>query len=147
MQTSTEKHNPHWTLIRDLAVLQVKLIVDGFRDVVLLPASLIAAFLSLGRSEDGVPGPQFYRLLAVGKQSEHWINLFGALENAPDGIDESGTFGDTGIDDIVSKVESFVVEEYRRGGVTAQAKSRIDEALKKMRRKRDRDSDTSESAD
>jgi len=139
MQTPADKNNLHWTLIRDLAVLQVKLIVDGFRDVVLLPASLIAAALSLGRSENGVPGPQFYRLLAVGKQSEHWINLFGALENAPDGIDESSAFGDKGIDDIVSTVESFVVEEYRRGGVTAQAKSRIDEALEKMRKKKDSD--------
>ena len=147
MQTPAEKHNLHWTLIRDLAVLQVKLIVDGFRDVVLLPASLIAALLSLGRSENGVPGPQFYRLLAVGKQSEHWINLFGALENAPDDIDKSRAFGDTGIDDIVSKVETFVIEEYRRGGVTAQAKSRIDEALKKMRRKKDADPDNSEPAD
>ena len=139
MQTPADKNNLHWTLIRDLAVLQVKLIVDGFRDVVLLPASLIAAALSLGRSENGVPGPQFYRLLAVGKQSEHWINLFGALENAPEGIDESDAFGNKGIDDIVSKVESFVVEEYRRGGVTAQAKSRIDEALEKMRKKKDSD--------
>ena len=38
-----------------------------------------------------------------------------------------------GMDDIVSKVESFVVDEYKRGGVTAQAKSRIDEALEKLR--------------
>jgi hypothetical protein len=39
------------------------------------------------------------------------------------------------MDDIVSRVESFVVDEYQRGGVTAQAKSRIDEALDRLRRK------------
>ena len=117
-------------------MLQVKLVVDGFRDLVLLPASIIAAVLSLLNSSNGVPGPQFYKLLAVGKQSEHWINLFGALGNAPAGtVDESHDFGDAGLDDIVAKVETFVVDEYQRGGVTAQAKSRIDAALNAMRRK------------
>ena len=41
MQNSSEKQAetlPYWTLIRDLGVLQVKLIVDGFRDLLLLPA-------------------------------------------------------------------------------------------------------------
>ena len=124
-----------WTLIRDLAVLQVKLVVDGFRDLVLLPTSIIAALLSLLRSENGVPGSQFYRLLAVGRQSERWINLFGALKNAPAGVDESTLPGDAGLDDIVARVETFLVDEYQRGGVTAQAKSRIDAALNAMRRK------------
>ncbi len=138
MQTPAEVNppqSPRWSLIRDLAALQVKLIVDGFRDVVLLPASIIAALVSFMRSENGVPGPQFYELLVVGKQSERWINLFGGLSNAPSDVDHSRTFGETSMDDIVSKVETFVVDEYKRGGVTAQAKSRIDAALKAMRRK------------
>ncbi len=127
--------SPQWTLFRDLAVLQVKLLVDGFRDLVLLPASIIAAVLSVMSSKNGKPGPQFYNLLVVGKQSEHWINLFGALKSAPDDLDHSAAFGGADIDDIVSKVETFVVAEYKRGGVTAQAKSRIDQALRSLQRK------------
>jgi hypothetical protein len=127
-----QPHSPQWTLIRDLAVLQFKLLVDGFRDLVLLPASIIAAVVSFVKSKDGKPGPQFYNLLAVGKQSELWINLFGALKSAPDDLDHSATFGGADIDDIVSKVEKFVVSEYKRGGVTAQAKSRIDQALRNL---------------
>ena len=139
MQSPAENDNqrsPQWVLLRDLAVLQVKLIVDGFRDIVLLPASIIAALISFSRTEDGTPGPQFYNLLAVGKESENWINLFGALKNADHRVDEANAFGNADMDDIVSKVENFVVDEYKRGGVTAQAKSRIDEALKKMQRKK-----------
>ncbi|MGI9272422.1 MAG: hypothetical protein ACR2QT_11645 [Woeseiaceae bacterium] len=139
MQMSAEEHHAHspqWILFRDLAVLQVKLIVDGFRDILLLPASIVAAIVSFSRSEDGVPGPEFYKLLALGKQSESWINLFGALKNAPESVDQSNEFGDVDIDSIVTKVETFVVAEYKRGGVTAQAKSRIDEALKTMREKK-----------
>jgi hypothetical protein len=136
MPTSAEENkppSPQWVLFRDLAVLQVKLLVDGFRDLVLLPASIIAAIASVMRTENGVPGPQFYNLLAVGKQSEHWINLFGATKNAPEGVDGTNEFGDVDMDAIVTKVETFVVAEYKRGGVTAQAKSRIDAALKAMR--------------
>ena len=127
--------SPQWTLFRDLAVLQVKLLVDGFRDLVLLPASIIAAVLSIMSGKNGKPGPQFYNLLVVGKQSEHWINLFGALKSAPGDLDHSAAFGGADIDDIVSKVETFVVAEYKRGGVTAQAKSRIDQALRSLQRK------------
>jgi hypothetical protein len=78
MQTPAEKEtldSPHWALLRDLAVLQVKLLVDGFRDLVLLPASIIAALVSFSRTEKGVPGPEFYKLLLAGKQSEQFINL------------------------------------------------------------------------
>jgi hypothetical protein len=147
MQTPAENEAPHWTLIRDLGVLQVKLLVDGFRDLVLLPASIIAAIVSISRSENGKPGPEFYKLLAAGKQSEHFINLFGALRNAPAGIDPEDIAGGAEMDDIVSRVETFVVDEYKRGGVTAQAKSRIDEALAKMRKRRAAETDEPDPVD
>ncbi len=127
---------PLWTLVRDVAVLQVKLVVDGLRDLVLVPASLIAGIISIMRMRDGKPGNEFYTLVSVGKQSERWINLFGALRNAPPEIVEQAHFGNADIDDIVSRVESFVVDEYRRGGVTAQARDRIEKAIAAMQRRR-----------
>ena len=48
-----------WTLIRDIAVLQVKLIVDGLRDLLLVPASLIAGIVSIVRTDEGKPGNEF----------------------------------------------------------------------------------------
>jgi len=133
---SDTKHPPTWTLIRDVAVLQVKLLVDGARDLILVPASLIAGVVSLVKSRDGKPGPQFYTLVGVGKQSERWINLFGAFDNAPPEVVEESHFGDSDMDQIVSRMESFVVDEYKRGGITAQAKERIDKALEAMQRRR-----------
>ncbi len=125
----------YWILIRDVAVLQVKLLIDGFRDLVLLPAALVAGLLSLFGGNSGKPGPQFYRLLALGKQSERWINLFGALRNSPEEV-VAGVQAPADIDDIMSRVETFLVDEYRRGGVTKQAKDRIDRALEGMQRRR-----------
>jgi hypothetical protein len=132
-----ESRPPRWTLIRDIAVLQVKLLVDGLRDLILVPASLVAGIISLSKTKDGVPGTEFYTLVGVGKQSERWINLFGAYKNAPPEVIEQSHFGDADIDDIVSRVESFVVDEYKRGGVTAQARDRMNKAMDAMRRRRE----------
>ncbi len=123
-----------WTLLRDTAVLQVKLIVDGLRDFLLVPASLIAAIVSLVSGEDGKPGPQFYRLVAFGKRTERWIDLFAASRNSPEGAVEADIENEPNIDALVSRMESFVVDEYRRGGVTKQAKEQIDKALNAMQR-------------
>ena len=70
-------------LVRDVAVFQFKLIVDGLRDFILVPISLFAGLLSFVSGKDGKPNSQFYSLLEAGKQSEQWIDLFGALRNAP----------------------------------------------------------------
>lgn len=123
-----------WTLIRDAAVFQFKLVVDGFRDLLLVPASIVAALISLVDNEDGKPGGQFYRLIAIGKQSERMIDLFGAYENAPEDVKQEYDFGDMSIDDVVERMESFVVDEYKKGGVTAQAKARLDKVIDAMQK-------------
>ncbi len=108
-----------WILLRDLGVLQLKLIVDGLRDLILLPASLVAGVLSLLLSTAGKPGGHFYQLLAWGKETEAWINLFGAVKNAPVEIRHPSPFGGRDIDDIVAGLETLIVDEVKRGGVTA----------------------------
>jgi hypothetical protein len=137
-QPSEQNINPTWALIRDVASLQVKLVVDGLRDLVLVPASLIAGIVSLARTENGRPGPEFYKLVNVGKQSEHWINLFGALRNAPPGVVEETHFSSANMDEIIGRMETYVIDEYHRGGVTAQAKEQLDKALEAMRRRQER---------
>ena len=128
-------HDERWTMLRDVAVLQGKLIVDGLRDLLLVPASLIAGMVSLVTSHNGRPGPQFHHLLQFGKQTERWINLFGAVKNSPEEVQQASPFGDGDMDDIVGRVESFIVDEYKRGGVTAQAKERMDRFLDAMQRR------------
>lgn len=123
-----------WTLIRDVAVLQVKLVLDGFRDVILVPVSIIMGITSLVKGGDR-PGPQFYDLMHLGKQSEQWINLFGAAEHAESAAAEKDPFAGKDIDTVVKRVEAFVVDEYKKGGLTAQAKEGLDKVLDSVRRK------------
>jgi hypothetical protein len=118
------------TLIRDVAVFQFKLIVDGLRDLVLVPVSLIAGIVSFVSARDDVPGSQFYELLEVGKQSEHWIDLFGALRNAPREVRNRVRFPEESMDQILDRIETFVIDEEKRGGITAQARERLERALR-----------------
>ena len=138
METNTETpggYPDRWTLIRDLFVFQAKLLVDGFRDLLLVPASLVAGIWSLVSGDKDKPGPQFYRLVSLGKESEVWIDLFKAYENAPDEVRREHEFTVKNMDELVDRFESFVVDEYERGGVTAQAKERIDKALDAIQRR------------
>ena len=125
-------------MVRDMLILQFKLAVDGLRDFLLIPASLVAGLVSLARSSEGRPGPEFYRLIGWGKRSEEWIDLFGALRNSPEALPDHLRFRDMNIDQIVDQVESFIVDEERRGTMTAQARDRIDRALEAIQRRRNR---------
>lgn len=133
--SKAEVENERWILIRDMLVFQCKLVIDGFRDLVLLPVSLIAGLASLLRKGSGA---EFYDLLRLGRRSERWINLFGALERKAGAVSDDGNSAVRDFDEIVSRVESFVLEEYRKGGVTAQAKQRLDDALESLQSARKR---------
>lgn len=141
-RTEIETGNDRWVLIRDVLVFQGKLLVDGFRDLALVPMSLAAGVVSLIRKGPS-PGPEFYDLLRMAQRSERWINLFGAVEKPHAGradseADRTDARDDTAattadLDTLVARVENFLVEEYRKGGITAQAKARMDAALVSLR--------------
>ena len=126
-----------WTLLRDILVLQLKLLFDGLRDLILVPISFFVGTLSLLK---GGParGSEFYQLLRMGRRSERWINLFGAAERVYGTAVENDRFPAEDIDEIVSRVESFIVDEYRKGGVTRQAKDQLDRALNSLHKLKSR---------
>ena len=129
-----EESDGRWTLIRDVAVFQIKLAVDAVRDVVLSPISLFAALVDLLSGTDR-ERPFFYQVLLAGRRSEGWIDLFGAgdrvePERAPRGADAAS------LDRVVARVEAVLADQVERGGVTAQAKDTIDRSLDALVRRR-----------
>ena len=130
MSAETEQPDPddppidRWELIRDALTFQVKLAIDGLRDLLLLPLSAAGAFLNLL----GVRGTpiDFYRLVRWGKMTERKINLFGAARRSAKPRSE--------IDGLVVKLERLLVDQYKRGGVTANAKDAIDRILDGVQR-------------
>ena len=130
-ETSVQESGPmpdRWTLIRDIVVLQLKLVVDGLRDLILVPISLVIGIISLLKAGNAT-GSEFYELLRMGRRSERWINLFGAAERVYGPAVADDRFPAEDIDEIVGRVESFVIDEYQSGGVTRQAKEKLDRAL------------------
>lgn len=121
-------------MIRDVVVFQLKLLADGLRDLLLVPISLGAAIVSLLKAGP-TPGTEFYDLLRLGRRSDYWINLFGAASHLHGPASDAERFAGDDIDDLVSKVESFVVDEYRSGGVTAQAREKLERALAALRKR------------
>jgi len=71
------------TLLRDLVSFQVKLWVEGFKDVILMPLSLLAATVDLLFG-----GRTLYRLMRCGVRFERWVDLYGALGRRADAAAE-----------------------------------------------------------
>lgn len=124
-------------LIRDLIVFQVKLFVDGLRDVVLIPVSFVAGIISLVRTGNEA-GSEFYEVVAFGRQTERSINLF----EAADRIETSSDEGDIPeLDGLVGDVERYVRDRYEQGQFD-QLRQRLQGVIDTLdSRKRDSDSD------
>ena len=105
--------SPRAELIRETALLQIKLLADGFRDAVLIPVSLIAALIGLLRGGDK-PDREFRRVIKLGRRSERWINLFG--QQRPLGKPHPAD----SLDNVMGQVESAIVKQYKKGQATAK---------------------------
>jgi hypothetical protein len=109
-----------WILMRDLVAFQGKMLLEGVRDILVVPLALIAALADLLVHGDD-PGRLFYGLMRTGRRFDRWLNLFG--RGAPQALDEGG------LDHYVKRLETLIVEQHDRGGVTRQAKDKIDAVL------------------
>lgn len=89
------------TLVRDFIVFQVKLVLDGLKDVILGPLSFCAFLVSLLSGQHGPEAP-FYRVLEKGHDIERAINLFGAVSPDSDWSD-----------DLVASVEESMAGQQR----------------------------------
>jgi hypothetical protein len=104
----TASRNPRIELIRKTAVLQIKLLVDGLRDAILIPLSLVAALIGVMRGGTDCDR-EFRRVIKLGRRSERWIDLFG--HQRP--LGKNPTEGS--MDSILEQVENVVIDQYKRG--------------------------------
>ncbi|MBE9549772.1 MAG: hypothetical protein IMF09_10235 [Proteobacteria bacterium] len=113
--------NRRWQLIRDSLVFQGKLIIDGVRDLLLVPAALIATILGL-IIHPREPDYYFKQVISWGRDSESWINLFGK---------NNESIKTSQLDDLVLIAEEKIRAEYDKGGITASVKDAIDRGMDK----------------
>jgi len=119
---SNEDTSKRGELFRNAVVFQLKLMADGFRDLVLMPISLIATFIGLARGGEN-PQREFHQVIELGRDSERWINLFGT-HDVPDNANAIAS-----IDALFTKVEETLKQQYKASGTSKSAQAEIDEAL------------------
>ena len=77
-------------ILRDLFIFQVKLVMDGLKDIVLSPVAIAAAAADMLWPGERT-GHRFYAVMMVGERFDRWLNLFGAAGHAA--ADRDGLFG------------------------------------------------------
>ena len=96
-------------LVRDFLIFQLKLVLDGFKDLFLFWAGIVAVVIDLFFS--GKRKRIFYKVMKLGERIDLWLNLHGAMDRGEESGD--GLFGGSkaGSDSFVGKIEQVV-----RGG-------------------------------
>ena len=88
------------TLIRAVALLQVKLLLDALRDIALSPLTLAAALIDLARIKRHPP-EYFRAVLRFGERTDGWIDLWSGASATATGRREN-------VDTLLERVEEIV---------------------------------------
>lgn len=121
-----------WILIRDTLIFQCKLAIDALRDLLLSPLSIICTVIDIF-SGHKLSESYFYKLMALGYKTDHWLNLFGTSQNnAVENLTDSTIKNEANVDQLFAQVEALLKSQHNKGGLTASAKSSIDRYLNKI---------------
>lgn len=121
-------------LVLALARFQIKLLIDGLRDLVLSPIALVAVLVGIASPGDQ-PDRLFRRLLLWGRRSESWINLFGYRPKA-------------GADDLLDPIEQALVREASSDNSLGRVNRAVNDGLSRHHReRRDKQAEPAKAAD
>jgi hypothetical protein len=98
--------------LRDFAIFQIKLFLDGIKDFVAIWLSVGAIILDFIAGRGKRPR-LFYSVVRASERFDRWINLHGVVKQMDDLETDDGLFGASraGDDSLVGKIEQLV-----RGG-------------------------------
>jgi hypothetical protein len=116
---SFPEYQSRWKLARDLGVFEVKLAIDGLKDIVLAPLALAAVIADMVMPAES-RGAFLRAVIQIGERFERWLNLYGLRkrEDAQTILDEGGS------DVIVDYLESRTLDLHR--GIKGRKKDRKD---------------------
>ncbi len=135
-EAASERSAHRWALVRDVIVLQLKLLLEGIRDVTLGPLGLIAGLWGIATGTER-PGRLFRRVLRASARFDAWLDLYGALDRAAPGeATEGPRLAGGSADEWFDRIERAVVDQYEKGGLTRTAKDQIDRLLDRAQERR-----------
>ena len=109
-------------LLRNGIIFQLKLGLDAIRDLLLSPVALVALIIDLSSNKSPKDG-YFYKLMAWGRFSDHWINLFS--DKAPGEVDSNN------VDRLLQQLELQVKQK----NLTENGKQQITKYLEILGKK------------
>lgn len=113
-ESSSPETRSRGKIVRDLLVFQVKLWLEGFKDIALVPLSLGAAVIDLIFLRKSSRGA-LYRVMDLGDRFENWVDLYGARPGKGEPVDttryaERYPFRDVSSSDVDSAAPDAVPE-------------------------------------
>jgi hypothetical protein len=117
-----------WRFLRDVAVFQLKMLLDNVRDFALMPVSLIAAGIDLVFKTDR-QGGLFYRVLRWGSHSEEVIDVYSPIKHETRDFTINPSYT---VDGVIARLENVLVRECEKGGTAASIKSAMDRAFDQL---------------
>ncbi|HSZ11457.1 MAG TPA: hypothetical protein VK759_04735 [Rhizomicrobium sp.] len=129
--TRTRRPHPRWRIVRDVALLQVKLLLGNLHNFMLMPLAVFAGAVDIlfkNYREEAL----LYKVLAWGRHLDERIGLYNALEN-----EEGKTHNPHehySVDAVVARVEAAIAHEFKTGEVTTNVKTAMRRVLDKLHR-------------
>jgi hypothetical protein len=120
--------------LRDFAIFQLKLVLDGSKDFLAIWLSVAAIVLDFVAGRGRRPR-LFYSVVRASERFDKWLNLHSVVEQMDASGGEDGLFGasDAGSDTFVGQVERLVRGgETERSEAMRQLKQRGEELTKKV---------------
>jgi hypothetical protein len=98
--------------LRDFLIFQLKLALDGFKDMFVFGLSIGAIVLDFIAGRGRRPR-LFYSVVRISEQFDAWLNLHGVVKRLDESGSDDGFFGasEAGADSLIGKIEQIV-----RGG-------------------------------
>lgn len=109
--------------LRDFMIFQLKLSLDGFKDMFVFGLSIGAVVLDFVAGRGDRPR-LFYSVVRSSERFDAWLNLHGAVQRMYEGDSADGLFGasEAGSDSLIGQIEQLV-----RGGDEPKRSSRKDD--------------------
>ncbi|HEY5238504.1 MAG TPA: hypothetical protein VIJ62_09010 [Rhizomicrobium sp.] len=123
--------HPRWKIVRDVAMLQVKLLLGNLHNFMLMPIALIAGAVDIvfkNRRDEAL----LYKTLAWGRHLDEKIGLYSVLDTK-DGETHNPP-EHYSVDAFAARVEAAIAHEFKTGEVTVNVKTAMRRVLDRLHR-------------
>lgn len=110
--------------VRDVLIFQIKLWLEGFKDILLMPLSLGAALLDLVVRKKKGRGA-LYSVMKLGDRFERWVDLYASLDKREN---EKAEIRSRSLDTLLNEAADGVEEKATDGRSGTASAGRSDES-------------------